>query len=158
MIIDDVHRGITKNKKRKRVGRGIGSGHGKTCGRGHKGYGSRRGSSTRRSFEGGQTPIFMRVAKRGFNNAAFADKVVIVNLKDLEKNFQDNEEVTPETLNKKGLIHGRYDAVKLLGNGELTKKLTVRLHRYSNSAEQAVTAAGGKVEHIVAFNAKSEEA
>ena len=149
MIIDDVHRGITKNKKRKRIGRGVGSGHGKTASRGHKGFGSRAGASSRRSFEGGQTPIFMRVAKRGFNNRAFADVVVIVNLQDLEKHFAAGDEVTPESLSKKGLIHGRYDAVKLLGNGELTKKLTVRLHRFSASAEEAVTKAGGSVEPIV---------
>ncbi len=149
MIIDDVHRGIHKRKKRKRIGRGVGSGHGKTSGRGHKGYGSRAGSSTRRGFEGGQTPIFMRVAKRGFNNRAFADVVAIINLYDLEKHFQDGEDVTPEALKKKGLVHGNFDAVKLLGNGELTKKLNVKLHRFSASAEEKVTSIGGKVEPIV---------
>lgn len=150
MIIDDVHRGIHKNRNRKRVGRGPGSGHGKTSGRGHNGYGSRAGSSTRRGFEGGQTPLFMRVAKRGFNNRAFADVVVIVNVRDLDKHFSDGDEVTPDALRAKGLIPGRYDAVKLLGNGELTKKVTVKLHRFSSSAEEKVSQAGGSFELISA--------
>lgn len=149
MIIDDVHRGITKRRKRKRVGRGSGSGHGKTSGRGHKGYGSRAGSSSRRGFEGGQTPIFMRVAKRGFNNRAFADVIAIVNIRDLEQHFNDGDVVTPDTLRQKGLIHGRYDGVKLLADGEVTKKLTVQVHRFSASAEEKVLKAGGKVEAVV---------
>ncbi|MBL4886723.1 MAG: 50S ribosomal protein L15 [Planctomycetaceae bacterium] len=150
MIIDDVHRGIHKNRKRRRIGRGPGSGHGKTSGRGHNGYGSRAGSSTRRGFEGGQTPLFMRVAKRGFNNRAFADVVVIVNVRDLETHFNDGDEITPSCLRAKGLIPGRFDAVKLLGNGELTKKLTVKLHRFSSSAEEKVSKAGGSFELLSA--------
>ncbi|WP_013628403.1 50S ribosomal protein L15 [Rubinisphaera brasiliensis] len=150
MIIDDVHRGITKNRKRKRIGRGTGSGHGKTSGRGHKGYGSRSGSSTRVGFEGGQTPIFMRVAKRGFNNRAFADKVAIINVRDLEKAFNDGDTVSPEALRTKGLIHGHFDAVKLLADGEITKKLTVQVHRFSASAEEKIVKAGGKLEAILA--------
>ena len=150
MIIDDVHRGINKNKKRKRVGRGPGSGHGKTSGRGHNGYGSRSGSSTRVGFEGGQTPLFMRVAKRGFNNRAFADLVVTVNVRDLETHFNDGDEVTPALLRAKGLIPGKFDAVKLLGDGELTKKISVKLHRYSSSAEEKVSKAGGSFELISA--------
>ena len=146
MIIDDVHRGIHKRKKRKRIGRGPGSGHGKTAGRGHKGYGSRAGSSTRRGFEGGQTPLFMRVAKRGFNNRAFADVVAVINVRDIENHFKDGDEITPDTLRAKGLIHGQFDLVKLLGNGELTKKVTVKLHRFSASAEEKVAKAGGSVE------------
>lgn len=149
MIIDDVHRGITKRRKRKRIGRGIGSGHGKTSTRGHKGYGSRSGANSRRGFEGGQTPIFMRVAKRGFNNAAFADKVAIVNVRDLDKHFSDGEVVSPETLRKKGLIHGQFDAVKLLADGETQKKLTVQVHRFSASAEDKIVKAGGKVESLL---------
>jgi len=149
MIIDDVHRGITKNRKRKRIGRGVGSGHGKTAGRGHKGYGSRSGSSTRQGFEGGQTPIFMRVAKRGFNNKAFASKIAIVNIRDLDKYFNDGDSVTPESLRAKGLIHGHFDGVKLLADGETSKKLTVQVHRYSASAEDKILKAGGKVEAIL---------
>lgn len=148
MIIDDVHRGINRRKKRKRIGRGPGSGHGKTAGRGHKGYGSRAGSSTRRGFEGGQTPLFMRVAKRGFNNRAFADVVAVINVRDIENHFKAGDEITPDTLRAKGLVHGQFDLVKLLGNGELTKKVTVKLHRFSASAEEKVAKAGGKVELI----------
>lgn len=148
MIIDDVHRGITKNKTRKRIGRGTGSGHGKTSGRGHKGYYSRAGSSRRTGFEGGQTPIFLRVAKRGFNNKRFADTIVVVNLDRIEDAFNDGDEVTPKSLREKNLIGGKFDAVKILGTGELTKKLTVKAHRFSKSAEEKITAKGGTAEVI----------
>lgn len=148
MIIDDVHRGIQKNKKRKRIGRGPGSGHGKTSGRGHKGYFSRRGSSSRRGFEGGQMPLARRIAKRGFNNAAFATKIVIINLSTLERAFKNGDEVSPETLAAKGLAKGRWDELKILANGNLTKTLTVKAHRFSATAEQQIQAAGGTIERI----------
>lgn len=148
MIIDDVHRGITKNKKRKRVGRGPGSGHGKTSTRGHKGYFSRAGSSRRANFEGGQTPLARRVAKRGFSNARFAKKVVIVNLSTLEERYEAGETVSPETLAEKRILSGRYDILKVLGDGELTKSLTVVAHRFSKSAAEAISKAGGKTETI----------
>lgn len=148
MILDDVHRGIQKNKARKRVGRGPGSGHGKTATRGHKGAGSRAGNSSRRGFEGGQTPLFMRVAKRGFNNRAFADTIKIINLTIINERFEDGETVSPETLREKRLIKGRYDQLKVLGKGELTKKLTVKAHAFSKSAEEKITKAGGTVEKI----------
>jgi large subunit ribosomal protein L15 len=148
MIIDDVHRGITKHKKRKRIGRGPGSGHGKTSGRGHKGFGSRAGSSRRAGFEGGQTPLARRIAKRGFSNARFAKKVAIVNLSTLELRFEAGEVVSPETLDAKGIVKGRYDVLKVLGDGELTKALTVSAHRLSKSAEEAITKAGGTIEII----------
>lgn len=149
MIIDDVHRGIQKRRKRKRIGRGPGSGHGKTSTRGHKGFGSRAGASSRRGFEGGQMPLFRRLAKRGFSNAAFASKVAIVNVAALEEAFEDGATVDPETLAEKGLAKGRYDVIKILGDGELTKKLTVRAHRFSASAAEKITAGGGAVERIV---------
>ncbi len=148
MILDDVHRGIKKNKKRKRIGRGPGSGHGKTSGRGHKGYYSRSGSSRRIGFEGGQMPIFRIVAKRGFNNRAFAPKVAIVNLAQLEAVFDAGTEVTVATLKEKGLVSGRFDLVKVLGNGDLSKKLSVTANRFSASAEEKITAAGGSVQRI----------
>lgn len=148
MIIDDVHRGIKKNKKRKRVGRGPGSGHGKTAGRGHKGYFSRSGSSRRVGFEGGQMPIFRIIAKRGFNNRAFAAKVAIVNISQLEAVFESGAEVSPATLKEKGLVSGRFDLVKVLGNGDLSKKLTVTAHKFSASAEQKIQAAGGSIQRI----------
>ncbi|QDT95067.1 50S ribosomal protein L15 [Gimesia aquarii] len=149
MIIDDVHRGIKKHKKRKRVGRGPGSGHGKTSTRGHKGYGSRAGSSRRTSFEGGQTPLALRVAKRGFNNKQFAKKVAVVNVSSLEQAFENGAEVTPEVLAEKGLAKGRFDQVKILGNGDLSKKLTVTAHLFSQSAETKIQAAGGTVSRIL---------
>jgi len=149
MIIDDVHRGIHKRRKRKRVGRGPGSGSGKTAGRGHKGYGSRAGASTRLGFEGGQMPLFRRIAKRGFNNKRFADVVAIVNLSALERAFVDGDTVNRETLAEKGLAKGRYDVIKILANGQLTKKLTVQAHRFSKAAEEKITASGGKVEKII---------
>ncbi|WP_417385191.1 50S ribosomal protein L15 [Gimesia sp.] len=149
MIIDDVHRGIQKNKKKKRVGRGPGSGHGKTSSRGHKGYGSRAGSSRRTSFEGGQTPLAMRVAKRGFNNKQFAKKVAVVNVAALEQAFDAGAEITPEVLAEKGLAKGRFDQVKILGNGDLTKKFTVSAHLFSASAESKIQAAGGSVSRVL---------
>ncbi|MCH9654935.1 MAG: 50S ribosomal protein L15 [Planctomycetes bacterium] len=149
MIIDDVHRGIKKHKKRKRVGRGPGSGHGKTSTRGHNGYGSRSGSSRRTSFEGGQTPLALRVAKRGFNNKQFASKVAVVNVAALELAFENGDEITPEILAEKGLAKGRFDQVKILGNGDLSKKLTVAAHLFSQSAETKIEAAGGTVSRIL---------
>lgn len=149
MIIDDVHRGIHKRKGRKRIGRGIGSGHGKTSGRGHKGEGSRAGTSGRRGFSGGQMPIFRVIAKRGFNNKAFADQVLAINISLLNDKFEDGAVVNPETLRERGLAKSRYDAIKILGNGELNKKLTVSAHRFSKSAEEKISAAGGTVERIL---------
>lgn len=148
MILDDVHRGITKRKKRKRIGRGPGSGHGKTSGRGHKGAGSRSGTSSRRGFAGGQMPLARIIAKRGFNNAQFADKVLIINLSRLEAKFENGETVSPESLAERGLAKGAFDSIKILGDGELTKKLTVRAHRFSRSAEEKITKAGGAVESL----------
>lgn len=150
MIIDDVHRGIQKRKDRKRIGRGPGSGHGKTSGRGHKGYYSRSGSSKRVGYEGGQTPLARRLAKFGFSNARFAATVQILNLSQLEEAFEDGATVDPKTLSERGLVKGTYDVLKILGNGELTKKLTVRAHRFSKSAEAAITARGGQAEKIEA--------
>jgi large subunit ribosomal protein L15 len=146
MILDDVHRGIEKRKKRKRLGRGPGSGHGKTSGRGHKGAGSRRGYSARIGFAGGQMPLFRLVAKRGFNNAAFADKVLAINLSTIEQHFAAGEEVSPETLAAHGLTKARHDLIKILGDGELTKKLAVKAHRFSKSAMEKIQAAGGSAE------------
>ena len=151
MILDDVHRGIQKRRKRKRIGRGPGSGHGKTSGRGHNGYFSRSGSSKRVGFEGGQMPLARRIAKRGFSNKRFAPKVAIINLSTLEKAFQTGDVVNPETLIEKGLVKGRFDLIKILGNGDLTKKLTVSAHRFSKAAEEQITAQGGTVERIMSF-------
>jgi large subunit ribosomal protein L15 len=150
MILNDVHEGIKTNKDRKRVGRGPGSGHGKTSGRGHKGAGSRAGTSRRLSHEGGQVPMARRIAKRGFNNKYFATMVAIVNLEALEAEFVDGGIVDPATLLATRLVQGRHDVIKILGDGALTKKLTVKAHRFSKAAEEKIVAAGGTIERVVA--------
>jgi large subunit ribosomal protein L15 len=143
MNLNDIHRGIQKNKSRKRVGRGPGSGHGKTAARGSKGQGSRSGSSTSPVFEGGQMPLVRRIPKRGFNNR-FAETVAIVNLNVLERNFQSGEDVTPEALRSKAILKGSYDLLKVLGNGELTKSLKISAHQFSRSASEKIERAGGQ--------------
>lgn len=151
MLLDDVNRGIKKRKKPRRVGRGTGSGRGKTCGRGHKGYGSRAGASQRLAYEGGQMPLVRRIAKRGFNNRRFAERVRTVNVSALEQTFNDGDTVDPESLAGHGLVKGRFDSIKILGDGQLSKKLTVRAHKFSRSAEEKITAAGGTVERVFEF-------
>ena len=148
MILDDVHRGISKRKRRRRVGRGPGSGHGKTAGRGHKGYGSRAGASRRPGFQGGQMPLFRRMAKRGFNNKAFADVVAIVNVATLEELFEKGDTVDQQALQAKGLTKGRFDLLKILGQGDLSKSLTVVADRFSKSAVEKIEAAGGTVQVV----------
>ncbi len=145
MILNDVHQGICKHRRRKRVGRGPGSGHGKTCGRGHKGQRSRSGFSQRVGFEGGQMPLARRIPKRGFHNR-FAKVVATVNVGQLERLFQDGDRVDPESLRRCNLVKGRYDLLKVLGDGTLSKKLTVAAHRFSKSAQEKIQAAGGTVE------------
>lgn len=147
MNIDDVHRGIKKNKPRKRIGRGPGSGTGKTSGRGHKGHKSRSGYSRKPVFQGGAMPMIRRVPKRGFHNK-WGVEVFGVNVGDLEKRFDDGDEVTLESLAEKDLAKGSFDEVKILGDGELTKKLTVTAHRFSKQAEEKITKAGGTVQRI----------
>ncbi|MDZ7618975.1 MAG: 50S ribosomal protein L15 [Patescibacteria group bacterium] len=144
MNLNEVHRGIHKNKKRKRVGRGPGSGHGKTSGRGHKGARSRSGYSMHPTFEGGQMPLVRRVPKRGFNNP-YALAVAVVNLAELEECFEVGAEVTAAALREKCLAKGRWDILKILGDGELTKALTVTAHRFSKSAREKIERAGGTV-------------
>jgi large subunit ribosomal protein L15 len=141
MIINDVHRGITKNKKRKRVGRGPGSGHGKTSSRGYNGQGSRSGVSKLSIFVGGMTPLVRRIPKRGFHNR-FGIDVAVVNVGQLDKAFNAGEEVTLEALAAKNLAKGRFDELKVLGNGELTKKLKISAHQFSKSAEEKIKKAG----------------
>jgi large subunit ribosomal protein L15 len=144
MNLDDVHRGIQKNKKRKRVGRGPGSGHGKTSSRGHKGQKSRSGWSASPIFQGGAMPLVRRVPKRGFNNK-FALSVVAVNVGDLERVFEAGDDVNPDTLKQRSLAKKRYDVLKILGNGELSKKLNVSAHRFSKSAQEKIEQAGGTI-------------
>ncbi|RUM57504.1 MAG: 50S ribosomal protein L15 [Persephonella sp.] len=133
--------------RKKRVGRGIGSGHGKTSTRGHKGQKSRSGYGEMPAFfEGGQTPFIMRIPKRGFKNPN-KKEYEIVNIKVLEAKFEANAEITPEVLKEKGIISCD-KAVKILGDGELTKPLKVKAHKFSKSAEEKIKAAGGEVEVI----------
>ncbi|MBL8814053.1 MAG: 50S ribosomal protein L15 [Planctomycetaceae bacterium] len=148
MILNDVQVGIQPRKPRKRIGRGPGSGHGKTSGRGHKGFFSRSGSSTRRGFQGGQMPLFRRVAKRGFSNNYFAPEVTVVNIGVLNENFEAGAEVTPEILVERGIISTRFDELKVLGDGEVTKALKISAHRFSASAESKISAAGGSFTRI----------
>ena len=155
MNLNDVHSGIQKNRKRKRIGRGPGSGHGKTAGRGHKGHKSRSGYSRKPNFQGGAMPMFRRIPKRGFNNR-WAVTVFAVNVGQLNDAFDDGAEVTLEALAAKDLAKGTFDEVKILGDGELTKKLTISAHRFSKSAEEKIAAAGGTVNKIVAKRTPSE--
>lgn len=132
-------------KTRKRAGRGSGSGLGNTAGRGHKGQKSRSGGGVRPGFEGGQMPMLRRLPKRGFNNI-FGKEYAIVNLSDLEERFENGAEVTAQTLMASGAVKKVKDGVKILGDGELTKALTVKVDKVSRSAAEKITAAGGKVE------------
>ena len=128
----------------KRVGRGIGSGTGKTSGKGHKGQNARSGGGVRPGFEGGQMPLYRRLPKRGFNNI-FAKQYVTVNVEVLER-FENGTIVTADTLKEAGIISKTLDGVKLLGRGELTKKLTVKVAGYTASAKEKIEKAGGKAE------------
>jgi len=143
MNISDVNRGIQKNRARKRLGRGIGSGQGKTAGRGHKGQWSHNGVSFLSVFEGGTMPLVRRVPKRGFNNR-WAKTVFAINLGDLNDAFKSGDKVTPETLAEAKIVKGTYDELKILGDGEITKKLKISAHRFSKSAAEKIAAAGGE--------------
>ena len=131
--------------RRKRLGQGESSGHGKTSGRGGKGQTARTGGSIRIGFEGGQMPLIRRIPKRGFNNARFTTRYLAVNVGDLNR-FDDGARVDPEALRKTGLAKGRADGVKVLGQGDLTRKLVVVAHAFSASARSKIEAAGGSCE------------
>ncbi|VTS02204.1 50S ribosomal protein L15 [Tuwongella immobilis] len=146
MNLHDVHQGVQKRKSKKRVGRGIGSGHGKTASRGHKGQYASAGAGLPSSmFSGGQTPLYRRVPKRGFNQAFFARVYAVVNVADLDALFNDGDTITPEQLKASGLAKKPCDGYKILGDGELTKKLTVSAHLFSKSAIAKIEAKGGTV-------------
>ena len=134
-------------KSRKRVGRGPGSGLGKTAGRGENGQKSRSGASIPAWFEGGQSPLYRRVPKRGFNNAKFRTEYATINLSDLEK-FEDGAVVTPELLKEMGIVKKQLAGIKVLGNGELTKKVTVKASKFSKTAVEKIEKIGGKAEVI----------
>jgi large subunit ribosomal protein L15 len=136
-----------KHKNRRRAGRGTGSGRGKTCGRGHKGSGSRAGAASVSLYEGGQMPLFRRLPKRGFNNYKFETRYKIVNVSQLER-FDEGATVGMEQLSSAGLIDSLKNKVKILGDGELTKRLQVMAHKFSKTAEQKIVASGGTAKLI----------
>src|SRR5437588_10834239 len=148
MDLSTVHHGVHKHKKKKRVGRGPGSGHGKTASRGHKGQWASAGAKKPTAlFEGGQMQLFRRIPKRGFSHATWDKSYLIVNVGDLER-FNDGDTIDPEALKKAGLAKGPADGVRILGNGELSKRLVVRAHHFSKSAQEKITARGGTAEVI----------
>ena len=133
-------------KERKRLGRGIGSGQGKTAGKGHKGQNARSGGGVRPGFEGGQTPLYRRLPKRGFTNI-HRKEFAIVNLDTLNR-FEDGTEVTPELLIETGVVSNEKAGIKILAKGKVEKKLSVKAHKFSSAAKEAIEAAGGKTEVI----------
>ena len=146
MRLDELKPAEGSRFERKRIGRGIGSGTGKTSGKGHKGQNARSGGGVRPGFEGGQMPLYRRLPKRGFTNI-FAKQYVAVNVAELER-FENGTEVTAELLKEVGVISKIKDGVKVLGRGELTKKLTVKVAKFSESAKEKIDKAGGKAEVI----------
>lgn len=134
-------------KERKRLGRGSSSGTGKTSGKGHKGQNARSGGGVRPGFEGGQLPLYRRLPKRGFSNADFKIRYATVNVEDLNR-FEDGTVVSPELLKETGMVKNQLDGIKVLGNGTLSKKLTVRANKFSETAKNAIETAGGKAEVI----------
>jgi len=147
MQIHDVTAKGVKHKARKRVGRGQGSGTGKTAGRGHKGQRSRSGDHPRLGFEGGQMPLYRRIPKRGFTNARFKKHYTLVNVEALEV-FEAGTEVTLDAVLDAGLSRKTGDLLKVLGNGDVSKSLTVKAHKFSATAQSKIEAAGGKAEVI----------
>jgi len=147
MKIHELSPAEGSRKKRKRVGRGPGSGHGKTSCRGHKGQKSRSGGGPRPGFEGGQMPLQRRLPKRGFNNI-FKKSYSIVNIKDLSR-FAPNSSIDSESLRKAGLVKKERDGIKLLGNGEISHPLVIQVHKVSKTAKEKIEASGGKVEVLL---------
>ena len=147
MKLHDLSPAAGSAKERKRIGRGPASGQGKTAGKGHKGQKARAGRGMRAGFEGGQMPLQRRIPKRGFNNI-FATEMAIANVAALDKYFEDGATVTIDALIEKGIIKKTLDGVKILGNGEISKKLTVQANAFSDSAKAKIEAAGGKAEVI----------
>jgi len=145
MRLHDLKPNPGAKHRRKRLGIGESSGKGKTSGKGHKGQKARSGGSIRPGFEGGQMPLFRRLPKRGFNNAAFKTVYGVVNLDSLEKLFSAGDTVNEAALRKVGLVKGRFDGVKILGRGEITKALTIQVDEVSETAREKIEKAGGSV-------------
>ena len=148
MKIYELQPGPGANRQSFRKGRGHGSGNGKTAGRGHKGQNARSGGGVRPGFEGGQTPLYRRMPKRGFNRKRFADVYAEINLHIIDDNFADGDIVNLETLTAKGIVRKEFDGLSILGNGDLTKKVTIQATRFTKSAAEKIAQAGGKAEVI----------
>ncbi|MFP6884892.1 MAG: 50S ribosomal protein L15 [Roseibacillus sp.] len=146
MNLHDLKPNPGAKHRRKRLGNGESSGLGKTCGRGHKGQKSRSGGGVRPGFEGGQMPLHRRLPKKGFSNVQFRDKIAIVNVSQLNQKFEDGATVNEKVLREAGLVTGRCDAIKILGQGDLERKLTVVTDAVSASARTKIEKAGGTVE------------
>ena len=147
MKLNTMHPAVGATHSRKRLGRGVGSGLGKTSGKGHKGQNARSGGGVRPGFEGGQLPLFRRLPKRGFSNANFKVRYAVINLSDLNR-FEDGAVVTPEILKEMGLVKNQLDGIKVLGNGTLEKKVNVKAHKFSSVAKEQIEKMGGKAEVI----------
>ena len=145
MKLNELEKNVGATKKRKIVGRGRGSGLGKTSGKGHKGQNARSGGGVRPVFEGGQTPLFRRLPKRGFSNYEFKTTYATINVSDL-KRFENGTLVSPALLKEVGLVKNQLDGIKVLGNGELNKKLTVQAHKFSETAVEKIEKSGSKIE------------
>lgn len=148
MLSHDITAKVGSHKNRKRVGRGRGAGNGKTCGRGHKGQKSRAGYSRRALYQGGAMPLFQRIPKVGFNNFNYAKTFEIVNIIELEKLFDDGAVIDIQKLADCGLVDSDQSKVKVLGEGQLTKKFSVSAHKFSKSAEQKIADCGGSVQVV----------
>jgi large subunit ribosomal protein L15 len=149
MDLTTVHEGVHKRKRKKRVGRGVGSGHGKTASRGSKGQWASAGAKRpNQTFEGGQMPLFRRIPKRGFSHRTWVKTFLVVNVGELDRVFDNGATVDQLTLKKAGLAKGPADGVRILGTGELTKQLVVKAHHFSKSAQEKIAAKGGTAEVI----------
>ena len=147
MKLNTISPAVGATHSKKRVGRGVGSGKGKTSGAGEKGQNARSGGGVHAWFEGGQTPLYRRIGKRGFSNAMFKREYAVINLSDLDA-FEENAVITPELLKEMGILKKQLSGVKVLGQGNLTKKLTVKAHKFSKTAKEQIEKLGGKAEVI----------
>jgi large subunit ribosomal protein L15 len=149
MDLSTVHQGVHRRKRKKRVGRGIGSGHGKTATRGSKGQWASAGAKMpAETFEGGQMPLFRRIPKRGFSHRMWDKTYLVVNVGDINEVFNEGDTIDPAALKKAGLANGPADGVRILGDGEVSKRLVIRAHHFSKSALEKIQAKGGKADVI----------
>ena len=145
MRLNELEKNVGATQRRKIVGRGRGSGLGKTSGKGHKGQNARSGGGVRAVFEGGQTPLYRRLPKKGFSNYEFKTTYAVINVSDLNR-FDNGTVVSPALLKEVGLVKNQLDGIKVLGNGKLEKKLTVQAHKFSKTAQEKIEKSGSKIE------------